>query len=144
MFFIIKENSAMKIKFTILIFSLLAVFFLFSFSSSFAQENDTTKLNIKQYFLVLLKAGSNKSIDSLQREKIQEGHMANIRRLAKLKKLVVAGPFGDNGDLRGIFIFDVPTKEEVETLLQTDPAIKAGRLSYEIHPWWTQPGTCFP
>jgi len=49
----------------------------------------------------------------------------------------VAGPFGDEGKWIGLFIFDCETKEEVEKLLKTDPAIAAGRLNYEIHPWWT-------
>ena len=34
-------------------------------------------------------------------------------------------------------------KEEVEQWVQTDEAIKSGRLSYEIHPWMTQKGNCF-
>jgi uncharacterized protein YciI len=60
----------------------------------------------------------------------------NITRLFNEKKIVLAGPFLDNGTYRGIFIFDVATEEEVKLLLQTDPAIKAGRLGYEIHPWY--------
>jgi len=52
-------------------------------------------------------------------------------------KLKVAGPFGDEGKWIGLFIFDCETKEEVEKLLKTDPAVAAGRLNYEIHPWWT-------
>ena len=65
--------------------------------------------------------------------------MANINRLYYDGKIKVAGPFGDDGIWRGIFIFDCPDRQEVETLLKTDPAIAAGRLSYEIHPWWTAP-----
>jgi uncharacterized protein YciI len=72
---------------------------------------------------------------------IQQGHMANMDRLAAMGKLVVAGPFDDDGDWRGIFIFDCNTEAEVKELLATDPAIGAGRLAYEIHPWWTQQGT---
>jgi uncharacterized protein len=65
--------------------------------------------------------------------------MANIRKLYAEGKLKVAGPFGDDGNWRGIFIFDCETKEEVENLLKTDPAIAAGRLAYELHPWYTSP-----
>lgn len=93
--------------------------------------------NIRQYWFVMLKKGNNRTQDSITAEKIQAGHMANISKLYNAGKLKVAGPFGDDGDWRGIFIFDCKTKEEVEQLLATDPAISAGRLAYDIHPWWT-------
>lgn len=92
---------------------------------------------IKQYWFVMLVKGDNRSQDSTTAAKIQDGHMANIHRLYEEGKLKVAGPFGDDGDWRGIFIFDCETKEEVESLLKTDPAIASGRLKYELHPWWT-------
>ena len=93
--------------------------------------------NIKQYWFVMLTKGSNRTQDSVTAAKIQDGHMANITSLYNAGKLKVAGPFGDDGDWRGIFIFDCATKEEVEKLLETDPAVVAGRLAYDIHPWWT-------
>ena len=68
-------------------------------------------------------------------EEIQKGHMANIERLAEMKKLVVAGPFGDDGKLRGIFVFKVASIDEARQLAETDPAVKAGRLALQIHPW---------
>ncbi|MEO7308735.1 MAG: YciI family protein [Ferruginibacter sp.] len=92
---------------------------------------------VKQYWFVMLTKGANRSQDSASAARIQEGHMANISRLYYAGKLKVAGPFGDDGDWQGIFIFDCETKEEVEKLLVTDPAFIAGRLAYDIHPWWT-------
>ena len=92
---------------------------------------------IRQYFFVMLLDGKNRSQDSVTTAKIQESHMANINRLYYEGKLKVAGPFGDNGNWKGIFIFDCATKEEVDTILQTDPAVKSGRLAYEIKPWYT-------
>ena len=70
-----------------------------------------------------------------QTEAIQKAHMDNINRLADMKKLVVAGPFGDNGTLRGIFVFRVNSIEEARELAATDPAVQAGRLALQIHPW---------
>ena len=51
-------------------------------------------------------------------------------------KLVVAGPFFGNGDLRGLYIFNVKTIEEAEALTNSDPAIQAGSLIMELHPWY--------
>ena len=123
---------------------LLAVFLLTS-ASAFAQqeENETKEFKLKQYYFVMLVRGPNaNAIDSLSLVKIQEGHMANINKMAESGKLQIAGPFGDDGNWRGIFIFDVATEEEVKELLKDDPAIQSGRLAYEIHPWWTMPGGC--
>jgi uncharacterized protein YciI len=75
-----------------------------------------------------------------QTEQLQKDHMANIVRLAELKKLVVAGPFGNDGRLRGIFVFRVATMEEAKALAETDPAVKAGRLALEFHPWQVPEG----
>jgi uncharacterized protein YciI len=73
-------------------------------------------------------------------EALQKAHLANIGRLAEMKKLVVAGPFGDNGALRGIFVFKVASLDEARALTETDPAVQAGRLAIELHPWMVPEG----
>ena len=108
-----------------------------------AQNKSNPQPQIRQYFFVMLTAGKNRTQDSVTAATIQEGHMANIRKLYADGKLKVAGPFGDDGNWRGIFIFDCATKEDVEQLLQTDPAVKSGRLAFEIHPWYTAPTGSF-
>ncbi|MEP6741602.1 MAG: ubiquitin-like small modifier protein 1 [bacterium] len=75
-------------------------------------------------------------------EELQRAHLANIVRLAELKKLVVAGPFGDDTPLRGIFVFRVASIDEARELAATDPAVKAGRLKLDIHPWIVPEGFC--
>jgi uncharacterized protein YciI len=98
---------------------------------------------MKQYWMVFLKRGPNRTQDLATAAAIQQGHMANIGRLASLGKILVAGPFGDDGDLRGIFIMDCKDEAEVKELCSSDPAVKAGRLAVEIHPWWTAKGGSF-
>ena len=44
-------------------------------------------------------------------------------------------PFENAGEYAGVFVFKVQTIEEARTLAETDPAIQAGRLVIDIHPW---------
>jgi len=102
----------------------------------FKKANSPLKLNTV-YFAFLKKGPNRKEGDDKNPEiqELQKAHIANIQRLAGMKKLLVAGPFGDNGDLRGIFVFRVGSLEEAQSLCATDPMVKAGRLVVELHPW---------
>ena len=71
-------------------------------------------------------------------EALQTAHLANIERMRKSGELLVAGPFGDDGELRGVYIFRVKSMEEALALTSTDPSVAAGRLAFEIHPWWVK------
>ena len=62
--------------------------------------------------------------------------MDNITKLADEGKLVVAGPFLEAGDFRGIFVFNVETVEEALELIKSDPAVQAGRLEFDFYPWY--------
>src|SRR3954469_23232794 len=90
---------------------------------------------LKKYVMAFLKAGPNRSQDSTTRAQLQKAHMDNIQRMADEGKLMVAGPFLDDQPLRGIYIFNVETLEEAKALTETDPAVKAGSLVMELHPW---------
>jgi uncharacterized protein YciI len=95
---------------------------------------------MKRYWLVLLQKGPNRNQDSISAEKIQAAHMANINRLAKEGKLIMAGPMGIDDDLRGIFIMNCADSTEVESFVKTDSAVITGRLIMKYYPWWTMKG----
>ena len=106
-----------------------------------AQAAPAPAHRMKQYFFVLLKRGPNHSQTKQEAEKIQEGHMAHIRATAESGQLQIAGPFDDeDGEWRGILIYDVKTQAEAKALCDADPAVKAGRLVCDIHGWWAQQG----
>jgi len=124
---------------------LLVIFILplITISASAQDDEKMPEFNTKQYYFVMLTKGDNaEKIDSVKSKRLMIGHLNNIKKMADMGKLLIAGPFGDDGYWRGIFIFDVKTKHEVVELLKNDPAIQAGRLAYEIHPWWSEPGNC--
>lgn len=91
---------------------------------------------MKQYVMAFLKKGTNQSIDSIERSKLQRAHLDNITTMAKEGKLVLAGPFLDNGELRGIYIFNVTSVAEAEALTNSDPSIQAGVLAMELKLWY--------
>jgi uncharacterized protein YciI len=100
-------------------------------------------LEMKTVYLGFLKKGPNRKEGDDKTPEVQElqkAHLANIKRLAEMKKLVVAGPFGDDGELRGIFVFRVGSLAEAQELCATDPMIKIGRLLIELHPWQVPEG----
>jgi uncharacterized protein YciI len=100
-----------------------------------------TPLKFSKAYLAFLVRGAKWTPERTpETEAIQKAHLENIGKLAEMKKLVVAGPFGDNGTLRGIFVFKVGSLEEAQQLANTDPAVKAGRLALQIHPWLVPEG----
>jgi uncharacterized protein len=104
-------------------------------------KKTTTTQKLTTVYLAFLVRGAKWTPEKTpQTEEIQKNHLANIHRLADMKKLVVAGPFGDEGNLRGIFVFRVDSLEEARALTLTDPAVQAGRLALEIHPWLVPEG----
>jgi uncharacterized protein YciI len=93
------------------------------------------------YYLGFLRRGPKWTPERTpETARIQEGHMANINRLAKTGKLVLAGPFTDDGEIRGVFIFKTESAEEAKMLADSDPAVSAGRLVLELHPWMVGKG----
>jgi len=104
--------------------------------------NDTSVYSgeMKRYWLVLLKKGPHRDQDSLSKAKIQEAHLANINRLAKEGKIIMAGPIGAASDIQGIFLMNCKDSSEVESFVNTDTAVITGRLVMQYYPWWSEKG----
>ena len=93
------------------------------------------------YQLAFLKAGPNrKPADDPETGKIQAAHMAHIRKMGEAGQLVAAGPFVEEGPLRGIFVFKLDSIEQARAIAQQDPAVQAGRLVLETYAWFVADG----
>ncbi|XLS29060.1 YciI family protein [Flavobacteriaceae bacterium M23B6Z8] len=103
-------------------------------------EGDTTYV-MQKYFMVFLKKGPNRDQDSMTTAQLQEQHMAHLEKMHLEGKICIAGPFQDESDVSGIVIYNTPTLEEADSLANEDPAVKAGRLLVETHPWWAAKGS---
>lgn len=107
------------------------------YDKSLADSLGGDDYGMKKYTLVMLKTGSATVSDKSVSDSLFRGHMQNIGRLASEGKLVVAGPLQKNDKAyRGIFILNVKTTEEAKALLDSDPAVKAGLLDFELYGWY--------
>ena len=104
--------------------------------TALVRQTGADQYGMRQYVMAFLKAGPNRDLSKEEATKLQMAHLENIGRMADAGKLVLAGPFLDDGELRGIYIFNVPTVEEARALTETDPAIQAGSLVMELKPWY--------
>lgn len=106
------------------------------YDSALAEKLGADTYGMKKYVLANLKRGPNRDLSKEEAMALQKKHLENIAQMAEAGKLWLAGPFLDDGDIRGIYIFNVETIEEAEALVNTDPAIKAGSLEMELRPWY--------
>ena len=99
---------------------------------------------MQEYYMVFLKRGPNRDQDSSEVAELQKLHMAHLNRMASEGYASLVGPFEDDGEIRGIVVFNTATQKEADSLARLDPMVKAGRLEVEVHPWWTSKGGKLP
>ena len=128
----IKEQSAAEIK-SKLVNKGYQVF-------DYVDEKTKDTILMQQYFIAFLKRGPIRNQNEEEAAKLQEEHMAHLGKMYDMGYADISGPFGDDGDIRGITIYNVPTLKMADSLANSDPMVKAGRLVIELHPWWAGKG----
>ena len=106
----------------------------------YVDETTQDTILMQQYFIAFLKKGPMRSQTKTAADSLQKLHLAHLEKMYELGYADISGPFGDDGDIRGITIYNVPTLNMADSLANTDPMVKAGRLIIEIHPWWAAKG----
>ena len=106
----------------------------------YVEESTGDTLIMQQYFMAFLKSGENRNQTKSEADSLQILHRAHLSRMYEEGFADVSGPFGDDGNLRGITIYNVPTLQMADSLANLDPMVKSGRLIIEIKPWWAGKG----
>lgn len=67
---------------------------------------------------------------------IVDQHLSSLKRLLEEGTLVLAGRTLDEDEkMFGIVIFEAETDEQAEHIMLNDPAVKAGIMVAELHPY---------
>ncbi len=106
----------------------------------YVDEKTGDTVLMQQYYIAFLKSGPNRSQSPEEADSLQALHMAHLAKMYEKGYADISGPFGDDGQIRGITIYNVPTLRMADSLANADPMVQAGRLVIEVHPWWAAKG----
>ena len=98
----------------------------------------------RKHCLVLLKRGPNRDQDDATADRLQMEHLTHLFTRIQEGALVVNGPVMGHGEIVGISIYESADRAEVEAMVRADPAVTAGRLTYEILDWFSIDGFGYP
>jgi uncharacterized protein YciI len=103
------------------------------YDAALAEELGADEYGMRPYIFVMLRTGPADAevTDKDQRSEMFRGHFANMVNLAEEGKLMLAGPLSNGTNERGLFILNVASVEEAQTLMQDDPTIAAGIFTAE-------------
>lgn len=108
-----------------------------NYDAALAKEYGAEDNGMKMYVLVMLKTGTNTTATKPESDVAFVGHMANMEKLVKENKLIVAGPMAKNDkNYRGIFILNTKSIAEAKEILATDPAVNAKLLDADLFSWY--------
>lgn len=106
----------------------------------YVDEESGDTILMQQYFIAFLKRGPNRSQNKKEADSLQKLHLEHLGKMYKEGYADISGPFGEDGDIRGITIYNTPTQQIADSLANLDPMVTSGRLTIEIHPWWAAKG----
>jgi uncharacterized protein YciI len=106
----------------------------------FVDEETKDTILMQQYFIAFLKKSDIQMQNEEETQRLQKLHLEHLSKMYDLGYADISGPFGDDGQISGITIYNVPTLKMADSLAKSDPMVEAKRLEIEIHPWWAAKG----
>lgn len=100
-------------------------------------ENPDAKDEMVVYQLGILKKGPAAPPERKgEFQRVMANHLEFLTRMNREGYLAAAGPFQDDSDLAGIYIFRVDAMEAARKLVDQDPAVQEHWFIAEMHRWW--------
>src|SRR5260370_20080859 len=91
-----------------------------------AAQKEEPQHNLVQFQMAVLKKGPKwATISAEDRGRIRQQHLDNVLAMLDAGKMIIAGPFGDDTDIAGIFILRATSAAEAKTWCVDDTAGKA-------------------
>ncbi len=97
--------------------------------------NPSVPAQMRTYQLVMLKT----ALGMLMAPEDQRELIGQMDTMAKAGQLAIAGPVLEGSDLAWVFVFAADA-EETDALTASNPAVKAGKMLAERHPWMVPDG----
>jgi uncharacterized protein YciI len=99
-------------------------------------QNPNIPKGMKQYFMGFLVKGEKwaQTPPKEELDQLMQKHLAYIRSQAEAGKYALAGPFLDNGRIRGFLIINAASADEARQIVSGDPMVQSGRMDVEVHP----------
>jgi uncharacterized protein YciI len=93
------------------------------------ETNPDIPKNLRHYFFGFLAKGKkwNQSLSKEELAELMNQHLAYIRSQAAAGRYKLAGPFLDDGQIRGFLIFDAASAEQARQIVSGDPMVKVAR-----------------
>src|SRR3954470_9369598 len=94
---------------------------------------------LTKYFVAFLYKGPKFAAapaDSPERKLNHEQHVAYIDRMQAEGKLLLYGPIGDGGDLRGMYVFKAASLEQAREWADSEPSVKIGMIEMRVYAWF--------
>jgi len=101
------------------------------------------KIEMGTFYLCLLVKPPNFTVGQVP-EQLLQSHFKHVQGLIASGKAAIAGPFGDDTRIAGVFVLNASSPEEARALEEADPLVKAGGFSVEVLKWWAAKGIMKP
>lgn len=88
------------------------------------------------YLCLLVKGPKFNPAETPQNATWGPGHARHVASLIEAGLVSIAGPFTDDDRIRGALVTTAASADEARSLVEADPAVKAGHFAVEVLQWW--------